>query len=80
MLTQQKDSKVLAFWRYDDFGKGVAVILNFSNNKLENYSVKNFPAQGNLKDWLSDYEFEQTGEEFTGHFEPFEAKVFVQTD
>ena len=40
---EDADNEVLAFQRFDDNGNIAAVVINFSDNNLENYTVNNFP-------------------------------------
>ncbi len=74
---EDEDSKVLAFQRFGDDNE-VIVILNLSENNLEEYVVKNFPSQGVFRDWLTDTEFEINDSDYPLNIKPFEAKILVR--
>lgn len=47
---------VLGFQRFDDNGNIAAVVINLSDNDLENYTVKNFPEGADWHEWTKDYD------------------------
>jgi len=49
------DAGVLCFSRFGDDGSSVAVVLNLSDNDLENYTIPNFPIDGTCHEWTKDY-------------------------
>lgn len=49
------DAGVLCFSRFGDDGSSVAVVLNLSDNDLENYTIPNFPIDGPCHEWTKDY-------------------------
>jgi 1,4-alpha-glucan branching enzyme len=55
---EDAENSVLGFQRFDDFDNVVAVILNLSDNNLENYEITNFPAGQNWHEWTKDYDAE----------------------
>ncbi len=44
---EDPDSGVLAFHRFDDESNSIVVVLNLSDNDLENYLIPDFPLNGN---------------------------------
>lgn len=54
---QDSESGVLCFRRFDD-GNSVVVVLNLSDEDLENYSISNFPLSGNCSEWTKSKEIE----------------------
>jgi len=55
---EDAENGVLCFLRYDEFENVAAVILNLSDNDLENYEITNFPIEGNCHEWTKDYDLE----------------------
>lgn len=55
---EDAENGVLAFLRYDEFENGAVVVLNLSDNDLENYEIKNFPTGENWHEWTKDYDIE----------------------
>ncbi|MGI9054545.1 MAG: alpha-amylase family glycosyl hydrolase [Pyrinomonadaceae bacterium] len=55
---EDSDNGVLAFQRFDDAGNIAAVIINLSDNDLEDYAVENFPEGKNWHEWTKDYDTE----------------------
>ena len=51
-------SGVLGFQRFDDNGNIAVVILNLSDNDLENYTIENFPDGENWHEWTKNYDTE----------------------
>lgn len=49
---------VLAFLRFDDKENIAVVVLNLSDNDLENYEITKFPTDGTWHEWTLDYDFE----------------------
>ena len=50
---------MLCFQRFDD-GNSIAVVLNLSDDDLENYSIPNFPFE-QCREHISDAEFTSPG-------------------
>ncbi|MEP6787160.1 MAG: alpha-amylase family glycosyl hydrolase [Acidobacteriota bacterium] len=48
---EDADAGVLCFQRFDDNGNSVAVVLNLSDDDLENYTITNFPITGDCHEW-----------------------------
>ena len=46
---------VLAFQRFDDQGNVAVIVLNLSDNVLENYEIPKFPAGENWHEWTKNY-------------------------
>lgn len=55
---EDPDSGVLGFHRFDDNGNDLVVILNLLDDGLENYTITDFPLNGNCREWSKDYEIE----------------------
>jgi 1,4-alpha-glucan branching enzyme len=52
------DAGVLAYHRFDDDGNSGVVVLNLSDDDLENYEIKNFPLDGIVYEWTRRLESE----------------------
>ena len=74
---QDEASKVLAYTRWNDEGSRIAVIINFSDNFLENYIIKDFPQSGTWHEWTQDYDVEATEGKLVTTIGAYEAQVFV---
>ena len=53
---EDSESGVLCFHRFDDDGNSVVVVLNLSDADLEDYSIPNFPLDGNCREWTNGNE------------------------
>lgn len=58
---EDSENGVLAFQRFDDNGNIAVIVINLSDNDLENYTVENFPEGENWHEWTKDYDA-QVGE------------------
>jgi 1,4-alpha-glucan branching enzyme len=74
---EDPESGVLCFHRFDDDGNSVAVVLNLSDTDLENYSIPNFPLDGNCREWTKDKEIEVSTNELALDFARREGLVFT---
>ncbi len=74
---EDAESKVLAYTRWNDEGSRVAVIINFSDNFLKDYTIDHFPQSGTWHEWTNNYDVEAKKEKLTIDIGEFEAKVFV---
>ena len=70
---------VLAFQRFDDAGNVVVVVLNLSDDDLENYELPNFPADGNWHEWTKNYDTEVVENSTTFTLPRREGLVFVKS-
>ena len=75
---EDSETGVLGFQRFDDQGNVAAVVVNFSDNDLENYAVEDFPAAGAWHEWTKDYETEITGNTLTITLSRREGLVFIK--
>jgi 1,4-alpha-glucan branching enzyme len=71
------ESKVFAYVRWNDEGSRVVVVANFSDNFLANYTISNFPENGNWHEWTGDYDVEANDNTITFDIGGYEAKVLV---
>jgi len=55
---EDEKTEILAFERFDDQGNVAVVIVNFSDDDLENYEIKDFPDGEKWHEWTKDYETE----------------------
>ena len=69
-------SKVLAYIRWNDEGSRVVVVINFSDNFLQDYTIEHFPQPGTWHEWTKDYSLEAT-DSLTISLGEREAQVFV---
>ncbi len=74
---EDAESKVLAYTRWNDEGSRVAVVVNFSDNFLKDYTIDHFPQSGTWHEWTNNYDVEAKEEKLTIDIGEFEAKVFV---
>jgi 1,4-alpha-glucan branching enzyme len=74
---ENPDDKVLAYIRWNDEGSRVAVVLNFSDQYLTDYEIKNFPHDGTWHEWMNDYDVEVQDGIWQTDLPEYEAKVLV---
>ncbi|MFP5269008.1 alpha-amylase family glycosyl hydrolase [Coleofasciculus sp.] len=74
---EDADAKVLAYVRWNGEGSRVAVVANFSDNFLAEYTLSNFPENGIWHEWTGNYEVEARDNNLTLDIGGYEAKVFV---
>ena len=48
---EDAEASVLCFHRFDDEGNRIVIVLNLSDEDLENYHVPNFPINGACREW-----------------------------
>lgn len=71
------EDRVLAYVRWNDEGSRVVVVANFSDRFLSDYTIPNFPEDGNWHEWTYDYDVEVRDGSLTLDLGEHEAKVFV---
>lgn len=75
---EDKESKVLAYTRWNDEGSRLVVIINFSDNFLQDYAVADFPQAGTWHEWTNNYDVEATEDKLVLDLGEYEAKVFIK--
>lgn len=70
-------NKVLAWKRWDQAGKLVAVVVNFSEKALPNYVIPNFP-DGPDHEYIYNYPVKPQNGQLTDNLGPGEAKIYLQ--
>ncbi|MEO6589329.1 MAG: alpha-amylase family glycosyl hydrolase, partial [Pyrinomonadaceae bacterium] len=75
---EDADSGVLCFQRFDDRGNVAAVAVNFSNQNLENYAIKNFPEGENWHEWTKNYETQTNDNSMTVSLPRREGLIFIK--
>lgn len=76
---EDADNGVLAFRRFDDEGNNAVVVLNLSDNDLENYEIANFPADGVWHEWTKNFDVEINENRFTSTLKRREGLIFVKS-
>ena len=74
---EDPETKVLAYTRWNDEGSRVVVVINFSDNFLQDYTVDRFPAAGTWHEWTQDYNVEAQKGKLVISLGECEAQVFV---
>lgn len=59
-------------------GMRAVIILNLTGNRLENYTINNFPENGEWHEWAKDYNLSIEESKLTISLEPREALIFVK--
>lgn len=70
---------VLAYRRFDENETGAVVVLNLSDERLENYTVENFPSGENWHEWTKNFDVEISENKLTTALEKREALIFVNS-
>ena len=74
---EDRESKVLAYLRWNDEGSRLVVVINFSNNFLQDYTISQFPHTGTWHEWTNNYDVEASEDKLVLDLGKYEAKVFV---
>lgn len=76
---EDADSGVLCFQRFDDNGNIVVIVLNLSDNILNDYKISKFPADGAWHEWTKDYDTQISNRELTITLPRREGLIFVKS-
>lgn len=76
---EDAEAGVLCFHRFDDEGNRVVIVLNLSDENLENYQVPNFPINGPCREWTKNHEVEIAGHLLTSDLSRREGLVFTDS-
>ena len=74
---EDPQSKVLAYSRWNDEGSRVVVVINFSDDFLQDYAIDRFPQDGNWHEWTQNYDVEAKSAKLVVSLGEHEAQVFV---
>ena len=74
---EDADSGVLAFHRFDA-GNSVVVVMNLSDDDLENYEISDFPLNGICREWTKAHEVEVVSNRLETNLSRREGLVFVK--
>ena len=74
---EDPETKVLAYTRWNDEGSRVVVVINFSGNFLQDYTLDNFPQAGTWHEWTQNYDVEAGEEKLIISLGKYEAQVLV---
>ncbi|WP_084786404.1 alpha-amylase family glycosyl hydrolase [Mastigocladopsis repens] len=74
---ENRDTKVLAYVRWNEEGSRVVVVVNFSEQNLSGYGIPHFPCAGRWHEWTGNYDVEVEEDSIVIDIEPNHAKVFV---
>lgn len=75
---EDRESKVLAYIRWNQEGARIVVAANFSDRYLENYKVTNFPKDGTWHEWTGNYDVKAENDQISIDLPEYEAQVFVE--
>lgn len=75
---QDTDNKVLAYTRWNDEGSRIVVIVNLSDNFLQDYAIDHFPAAGTWHEWTQNYDVEAKEGKLEIDLAEYEAKVLIK--
>lgn len=76
---EDSNSGVLCFHRYDDAGISAAIVLNLSDDDLDNYTIPNFPIDGTWREWTKNYEIDTAANQLTTNLLRREGLVFTKS-
>ena len=74
---ENPNDQVLAFIRWNDAGSRVVVVVNYSDNYLSDYEIRDFPHDGTWHEWMNDYDVEVQDGVWMTDLPGYEAKVLV---
>ncbi len=70
--------KVLAWKRWDDAGSVVVVVANFSDDALGDYTVPNFPGDGEWHEFIFNYDKSVEDGQMIDLIGPSECKIYIK--
>lgn len=74
---EDPEKKVLGYVRWNNEGSRIAVVVNFSENFLADYEIKNLPHSGTWHEWTNNYDVEVNDGTLMTDLPEYEAKVLV---
>ncbi|MEH2282045.1 MAG: alpha-amylase family glycosyl hydrolase [Nostoc sp.] len=74
---ENADDKVLAYTRWDQQNSHVVVVVNFSDQNLNQYKISDFPTAEYWQDWVSNQEVKSGEDGFFTDLPSYTAKIFV---
>ncbi len=75
---ENEADKLLAFVRWTDSGERVVVIVNFSDQSYEHYTIPNYPIDGTWKIWNSNQSIDAKNGEVAVNLPSFTAQILLQ--
>ncbi|MEH2329165.1 alpha-amylase family glycosyl hydrolase [Nostoc sp.] len=69
--------KVLAYTRWDEQNSHVVVVVNFSDQNLNQYKISDFPTAEYWRDWVSNQEVKSQEDGLVTDLPSYTAKIFV---
>ncbi|CAF1099626.1 unnamed protein product [Didymodactylos carnosus] len=78
-LHQDNERKVLVYHRWSDKGDHIVVILNLSNDYLNDHRIPNIPLNGKWHEWTLNYDLFVENHQLTISLTKHEGKILVQT-
>lgn len=76
---EDAENSLLGFLRYDEFENSAVVVLNLSDEDLENYEITNFPDGEKWREWTKNYEVETAENRLTLSLKRREGLIFVKS-
>ncbi len=67
---------VLAFHRFNDTGSDAVIVLNLSDDDIENYTIPNFPLNGTVRELIRDAEIDVADKTLTTNLRRREGLVY----
>ncbi|MEH1966350.1 alpha-amylase family glycosyl hydrolase [Nostoc sp.] len=74
---ENADDKVLAYTRWDEQNSHVVVVVNFSDQNLNQYKISHFPTGEYWRDWIGNQEVESGEDGLITDLPSYTAKIFV---
>ncbi|MBN3870339.1 MAG: alpha amylase C-terminal domain-containing protein, partial [Nostoc sp. JL33] len=74
---ENADQKVLAYTRWDKQNSHVVVVVNFSDQNLNQYKISDFPTTGYWRDWVGNREVESGEDVLVTDLPSYTAKIFI---
>ena len=75
---EDPESKVFAYTRWNNEGSRVAIVVNLSADFLQDYQIKNFPADGTWHEWTQNYDLEAQDGQIVISLGECEAQILVK--
>ncbi|MGB7084978.1 MAG: alpha-amylase family glycosyl hydrolase [Phormidesmis sp.] len=74
---ENSNDRILGYMRWHEMGARVAVIANYSDNYIADYTVSDLPEDGTWHEWTKDYDIQVEEGRLTLDLPEYEAQVLV---
>ncbi len=74
---EDAEAKLLAYVRWDEQGSQVVIVVNFSEQDLNEYRIPNFPSAERWQDWFTHTEIQVGNDGLITDLQSYTAKIYI---